>query len=138
MPEVMAEVVPFTAAAQGVWGGILKGGKLKSDQHGLTPTLNLNPTQTRTRTRTRTLTLTRSDLSSLDPLRKLLKDTVPNPHPSPNPNPSPNPSPHPNPNPNPNPNPRQAPGLNDMPEGYKTFGGDDYAAQVRASPSPDS
>ena len=92
MPEVMAEVVPFTAAAQGVWGGILKGGKLKSDQHGLTPTLNLNPTQTRTRTRTRTLTLTRSDLSSLDPLRKLIKDMVPNRNS--NPNPSPNPSPN--------------------------------------------
>ena len=29
------------------------------------------------------------------------------------------------------------PGLNDMPAGYKTFGGDDYAAQVRVSPSPD-
>ena len=80
MPEVMAEVGQFGAAAQGVWGKILGGGKLKSDQHGLTPTLTrtLNPNLTRTRTRTLTPTVTRSDLSSLDPIRKLLKDMVPN------------------------------------------------------------
>ena len=53
MPEVMAEVGQFGAAAQGMWGKILGGGKLKSDQHGLTltRTRTLNPNLTLTRTR---------------------------------------------------------------------------------------
>ena len=73
-PEVQALVAKFLGALVGrfappaVWPTILAGGKLKSD------------------------------LSSLDPVQKLLKDMVP--------------------------------GLNDMPETYKTFGGDDYAAQL--------
>jgi len=72
-PEVQALVnqfgyAVFAAGPSAVWPTILAGGKLKSD------------------------------LSSLDPVKKLLKDTVP--------------------------------GLNDMPETYKTFGGDDYAAQL--------
>ena len=46
----------------------------------------------------------KSDLSSLDPVQKLMKDMVP--------------------------------GLNDMPDTYKTFGGDDYAQQVGPSPCP--
>ena len=78
MPEVQGLVDQFGAAAAVVYGFAGKPGlmgKLKSD------------------------------LTSMDPLTKLLKDIVP--------------------------------GLNDMPEGYKTFGGDDYAAQVRVSPSPD-
>ena len=54
-----------------------------------------------------------------------------------NPNPYPYPSPNPSPNSNRNPNPHKVPGLNDMPEGYKTFGGDDYAAQVKVSPRSD-
>ena len=77
MPEVQDLVDDFGAGFAPAWlgpGGILAGGKLKSDP------------------------------SSLDPLQKFMKDLVP--------------------------------GLNDMPDTYKTFGGGDYAAQVEPYPLP--